>query len=83
MMHGPEKSDLGIVAMKSMNKLRTSAESMERRPGAKGNAEQRSTCRTQSRESVQRSLLCVRRMRLGPAAASACFRLTQGGSPVR
>lgn len=60
MMHGPEKSDLGVVAVKSMNKLWTSAESMERRPGAKGNARGRSTCRTQSRESVQRSLPRVR-----------------------
>ncbi|MDX2219713.1 MAG: group II intron reverse transcriptase/maturase [Burkholderiales bacterium] len=60
MMHGPEKSDLGVVAMKSVNKLGTSAESMERRPGAKGNARGRSTCRTQCRESVQRSLQRVR-----------------------
>ena len=60
MMHGPEKSDLGVVAMKSANKLGTSAESMERRLGAKGNARERSTCRTQSRESVQRSLQRVR-----------------------
>ena len=60
MMHGPEKSDLGVVAMKSANKLWTSAESMERRLGAKGNARERSTCRTQRRESVQRSLQRVR-----------------------
>ena len=60
MMHGPEKSDLGVVAMKSANKLWTSAESMERRLGAKGNAGERSTCRTQSRESVHRSLQRVR-----------------------
>lgn len=60
MMHGPEKSDLGVVATKSANKLGTSAESMERRPGAKGNARGRSTCRTQRRESVQRSLQRVR-----------------------
>ena len=60
MTHGPEKPDLGVVAMKSANKLGTSAESMERRPGAKGNARGRSTCRTQRRESVQRSLQRVR-----------------------
>jgi len=59
-MHGREKSDLGVVAMKSANKLWTSAESMERRLGAKGNARERSTCRTQRRESVQRSLHRVR-----------------------
>jgi RNA-directed DNA polymerase len=60
MMYGQEKSDLGVVAMKSANKLGTNAESMERRLGAKGNARKRSTCRTQSRESVQRSLQRVR-----------------------
>ena len=60
MMHGREKSDLGVVAMKSANKLWTSAESVERRLGAKGNARERSTCRTQRRESVQRSLHRVR-----------------------
>jgi len=43
MMYRQEKSDLGVVAMKSANKLWKSAESMERRPGAKGNARERST----------------------------------------
>ena len=60
MMHGREKSDPGVVAMKSANKLWTSAESVERRLGAKGNARERSTCRTQSGESVQRTLHRVR-----------------------
>ena len=47
MMHGPEKSDPGIVAMKPANKTEQSvAEPVERRAGTKGNADQQSTCRT-------------------------------------
>ena len=50
MMHGHEKSDLVIVAVKPANKAEESvAESVERRAGAKGNAHQQSTYRTQSR----------------------------------
>ena len=46
MMHGPEKSDPGIVAMKPANKTEQSvAEPVERRAGTKGNADQQSTCR--------------------------------------
>ena len=53
MMHGMEKSDSGIVAVKSANKeMRVSAESMERRTEPKGNLEGQSTRRTQDRESV-------------------------------
>ena len=53
MMHGMEKSDSGIVAVKSANKgMRVSAESMERRTEPKGNLEGQSTRRTQSRENV-------------------------------
>ena len=38
MMHGRQKSDLGVVAQKLANKPgRPGAESVERRPGAKGN----------------------------------------------
>ena len=45
MMHGPEKSDPGIVAMKAANKTEQSvAEPVERRAGTKGNADQQSTC---------------------------------------
>ena len=44
MMHGPEKSDPGIVAMKPANKTEQSvAEPVERRAGTKGNADQQST----------------------------------------
>jgi hypothetical protein len=40
-MHEPEKSDSVVVAGKPMNKAeRSAAESVERRAGAKGNADQ-------------------------------------------
>src|SRR6201981_3788866 len=60
-MHDPEKSDSGIVAMKPTNKAgRPVAEPVEPRPGAKGNAEQQSTLRTQGRERVTQALGRVR-----------------------
>jgi hypothetical protein len=44
MMHGRGKSDSAIVAGKSVNKVEQSAaEPMERRAGAKGNADQQRT----------------------------------------
>ena len=53
MMHGPEKSDLVVVAGKPTNKAeRSAAELAEPRTGTKGNADQLNTCRTQSRISV-------------------------------
>lgn len=61
MMHGGEKSDSAVVAEKSPNKAgRPVAEAMEPRAGAKENAEQRSTGRTQGRESVLQSLGRIR-----------------------
>ena len=61
MMHGREKSDPAIVAMKPTNKAgRPAAESAERRVGAKGNADQQSTRRAQDRESVSQALERVR-----------------------
>src|SRR5215813_9868927 len=61
-MHDPEKSDSGIVAMKPMNKAgRPAAELAEPRPGTKGNADQQSTHRTQSRARVTQALDCVRK----------------------
>src|ERR1700692_5062616 len=49
-MHDPEKSDSGIVATKPTNKAgRPVAEPVEPRPGTKGNADQQSTHRAQSR----------------------------------
>ena len=50
MMHDHEKSDFAIVATKPTNNAgQPGAESVERRAGAKGNASQQSTHRTQSR----------------------------------
>jgi RNA-directed DNA polymerase len=61
MMNDGEKSDLAIVAGKLPNKAGSpAAEAVEPRAGAKGNAEQRSTCRTQSRASVSQSLERIR-----------------------
>src|SRR5436189_5772410 len=70
MMHGDEKSDLAIVAVKPANKAKKStaeasagevaAELVERRAGTKGNAGQQSTCRAQNRISVSQALERIR-----------------------
>jgi hypothetical protein len=63
-MHGHEKSDSVIVAMKPTNKAEqpaaeqfamepTATEPVEPRTGTKGNASQQSTCRAQNRASVR------------------------------
>jgi RNA-directed DNA polymerase len=73
MMHGHEKSDPAIVAMKPANKAEqltaeqsaaepTAAEPVEPRAGTKGNADQQSTCRTQSRVSVSQALERIRKV---------------------
>src|SRR6516162_1255109 len=73
MMHGYEKSDPAIVAMKPANKAGqltaeqsaaepTAAEPVEPRAGTKGNADQQSTCRTQSREGVSQALELIRKV---------------------
>ena len=73
MMHGHEKSDPAIVAGKPANKAEqlaaeqsatepTVAESAEPRAGTEGNAEQQSTCRTQSRVSVSQALERIRKV---------------------
>src|SRR6201984_2738638 len=73
MMHGPEKSDPAIVAMKPANKADEStaersagepdaAETGERRAGTKGNADQQTTCRTQSRIDVSQALERIRKV---------------------
>src|SRR5437588_2475982 len=60
-MHDQEKSDSGIVAGKPTNKAgRSAAESVEPRPETEGNADQRSTLRTQGRERVTQALGRVR-----------------------
>ena len=61
-MHDREKSDSGGVAAKPTNKAgRPAAELVEPRPGTKGNADQQSTHRTQSRVRVTQALDRVRR----------------------
>src|SRR6266487_1458678 len=73
MMHGLEKSDPAIVAMKPANKAErpaaersaaepSAAEPVEPRAGTKGNAGQQSTCRTQSRVSVSQALERIRKV---------------------
>jgi len=72
MMHGHEKSDPVIVAMKPANKAEqptveasagaSAAEPVEPRAGTKGNADQQSTCRAQSRVSVSQALDRIRKV---------------------
>src|SRR5919206_2687292 len=73
MMHGHEKSDPAIVAVKPANEADqsiaersatqlTAAESAEQRAGTKGNADQQSTRRTQCRESVSQALERIRKV---------------------
>src|SRR4029450_13239089 len=60
-MHDLEKSDSAIVAVKPPNNAGPpAAETVERRAGAKGNADQQSTHRTQSRKRVTQALSRVR-----------------------
>jgi RNA-directed DNA polymerase len=73
MMHGRGKSDFAIVAEKPANKAdklavehsaaeAAAAESVEPRAETKENAEQQSTCRTQSRVSVSQALERIRQV---------------------
>src|ERR1700674_5077837 len=73
MMHGHDKSDPAIVAVKPANKVEqlaaeqsaavpTAAEPAEPRAGTEGNADQQSTCRTQSRVSVSQALERIRKV---------------------
>jgi RNA-directed DNA polymerase len=73
MMHGHEKSDSVIVAVKPTNKAEqsaaeksvaelTAAEPVEPRAETKGNADQQSTCRAQSRVSVSQALERIRKV---------------------
>src|SRR5262244_1791083 len=76
-MHDSEKSDSAIVAVKPPNKAGLPvAEAVEPRAGAKGNADQQSTHRTQSRKRVTQALSRVRQA--GPIGASPSN--TQGRS---
>ena len=61
MMHGPEKSDPAIVAVKPANKAgQPAAEWVERRAGAEGKAVTHRTRRAQDRESVSQGLDRIR-----------------------
>jgi RNA-directed DNA polymerase len=71
MTHGHEKSDFAIVAVKPANKVvrpaaersvtgQAAAEPVERRAETKGNADQQSTHRTQSRANVTQALERIR-----------------------
>jgi group II intron reverse transcriptase/maturase len=61
MMNGQEKSDLGTVAVKSSNNAGPPvAETVEQRPGTKGNVGQQNTHRAQNRVRVPQSLNRVR-----------------------
>jgi RNA-directed DNA polymerase len=71
MMHGRGKSDPSIVAMKPANKAdkpaaeqsaaaAAAAEPVEPRAGTEENADQQSTCRTQSRDGVSQALERIR-----------------------
>ena len=73
MMHGHEKSDSVIVAVKPANKAvhpaaeqsaaeLVAAEPMEPRAETKGNVDQQSTCLTQSRVSVSQALDRIRQV---------------------
>src|SRR5260370_42408574 len=75
MMHGREKSDSAIVAVKPANKVeRSAAEPVEPRAETKGNVGQQSTRRTQSRISVSQALVHIRQAFDG---------WTRGGSRMR
>src|SRR6266568_1263193 len=63
MMHGHEKSDSVVVAVKPTNKAeRSAAELVEPRAETKGNAGRQSTCRTQSRTGVSQALERIRKV---------------------
>ena len=96
MMHGHEKSDPAIVAVKPANKAErpsaersvgepNAAESVERRAGTKGNAGQQSTRRTLSRASVSQALERIRNVavthpRWEPYAGKPHVRICAGGA---
>src|SRR5438046_4056216 len=86
MMHGHEKSDLAIVALKPANKAEQSAaESVERRTGTKGNADRQSTHWTQRQARVSQALDRIRHVfavthpRWEPYAGKPPVRFCAGG----
>ena len=87
MMHGHEKSDSVIVAVKPANKAgANAAEPVEPRTETKGNAGQQSTCRAQNRVSVTQDVgtstaaNCRRYPRWEPYAGKPHVRIWAGGA---
>jgi hypothetical protein len=92
MMHGHGKSSPVMVAGKPANKAQpesvTAAESVERRIGAKGNANQHATHRTQCRARVVSALASIRQAamldcqypRWEPYAGKLQVRVCAGGA---
>jgi hypothetical protein len=98
MMHGHEKSDLAIVAAKSANKAEqltaeasvgaNAAEPVERRAGAKGNADRQTMPWAQSQTSMSHALERIRRVcRHTPEAGAVCGKAARtvlcGGRAVK
>ena len=88
-MHGYEKSDHAVVAVKPANKAeRSAAELVEPRAGTEGNADWQSTCRAQNRVSVSRALGRIRQFacrldpRWEPYAGKPHVRFCAGGREV-
>jgi len=80
-MHGHEKSDPGVVAVKPANGAgKPGMERVERRAGAEGNASRQSTHRAQNRGRVSQALERVRQCRRSSRAPPSH---TQGGSRMR
>ena len=87
MMHGHEKSDLAIVAVKPTNKAeRSAAELVEPRAGTEGNAHQQSTHWAQSQARVSQALERIRQAfavthpRWEPYAGKPHVRICAGGA---
>jgi hypothetical protein len=79
-MHDSEKSDSAIVAVKPPNNAGLPvAEAVEPRAGAKGNADQQSTHRTQSRKRVTQALSRVRQA-ASPSNTQGRSRMLELGS---
>src|SRR5437762_9843749 len=98
MMHGHEKSDPAIVAVKPADKAMKStaeasagnvaAEPGERRAGTKGNAGQQSTCRAQNRRSVFTGAgsdtgICRRALEVGAVCGKAARTVLCGGRAMK
>ena len=87
MMHGREKSDHAIVAMKPTNKAQRSAtELVERRAGTEGNTDWQSTHWTQRQARVSHALERIRQAfavthpRWEPYAGKPHVRICAGGA---